>query len=123
MERHSANGLAVAKALVNSKNVESVFYPGLSSHAGHEVAARQMCGFGAMLSILVKGGRDEAVAVASKVKLIRNATSLGGVETLIEHRNSAEGKSSTTAPNLLRLSIGLEHPDDLIADLLQALED
>jgi cystathionine gamma-synthase len=123
MERHSANGLAVAKALSQNKKVEAVFYPGLESNAGHEIAKKQMSGFGAMLSVLVRGGRDEAVRVASKVKLIRNATSLGGIETLIEHRASAEGPASTTAPNLLRLSIGLEHPDDLIEDLLQALGD
>lgn len=121
MQRHSANGLAVAQALESSKRIETVFYPGLPSNAGHEIAARQMSSYGAMLSVLVKGGRDEAIAVAAKVKLIRNATSLGGLETLIEHRHSAEGPASTTAPNLLRLSIGLEHPDDIIADLLQAL--
>jgi len=121
MERHSANGMAVARALAQNRKIETVFYPGLESHPGHAIAARQMSGFGAMLSILIKGGRDEAVGVASRVRLIRNATSLGGVETLIEHRASAEGKSSTTAPNLLRLSIGLEHPDDVIDDLLQAL--
>jgi cystathionine gamma-synthase len=123
MERHSANGLAVAKALAQSRNIEKVFYPGLPSHPGHDIAARQMSGFGGMLSILVKGGWDEAVGVASRVKLFQNATSLGGVESLIEHRASAEGKSSTIPKNLLRLSVGLEHPDDLAADLLQALGD
>jgi cystathionine gamma-synthase len=80
-----------------------------------------MKGFGGMLSFLARGGWEEAVGVASRVRLFQNATSLGGVESLIEHRASAEGKSSTSPPNLLRLSIGLEHPDDLIADLLQAL--
>lgn len=123
MERHSANGLAVAQALATSKKVEKVFYPGLKTHPGHEIAVRQMSAFSGMLSILVKGGWDEAVGVASRVKLLQNATSLGGVESLIEHRASAEGKASTSAPNLLRLSIGLEHPDDLIADLFQALGD
>ncbi len=121
MERHSANANAVAKALAEHKNVEKVFYPGLASHLGHDVAARQMKGFGGMLSFLVKGGREEALAVAAKVRLFQNATSLGGVESLIEHRASAEGPSSTSPANLLRLSIGLEHPDDLVADLLQAL--
>ena len=121
MERHSANAMAVAKALEASPKIERVFYPGLPSHAGHEVAKKQMRGFGGMLSVLVKGGWDEAVSVASKVRLWRNATSLGGVESLIEHRASAEGKGTTAPPNLLRLSTGLEHADDLVADLMQAL--
>jgi cystathionine gamma-synthase len=121
MERHAANAMAVAKALGQSKKVEKVFYPGLASHPGHAVAARQMKGFGGMLSILVNGGWEEAVKAASRVKLFRNATSLGGVESLIEHRASAEGPGSTSPKNLLRLTIGLEHPDDLIADLMQAL--
>ncbi len=121
MERHNANACAVAKALAAHKKVEKVFYPGLASHPGHDIAVRQMKGFGGMLSFLARGGWDEAVGVASRVRLFQNATSLGGVESLIEHRASAEGKSSTSPPNLLRLSIGLEHPDDLIADLLQAL--
>jgi cystathionine gamma-synthase len=123
MERHAANALAVAKVLAGSKNVERVLYPGLSSDAGHDVASRQMKGFGGMVSLLVKGGRQEAVAVASKVRLFRNATSLGGVESLIEHRASAEGPGSTSPQNLLRLSIGLEHSEDLIEDLLQAIGD
>lgn len=77
--------------------------------------------FGGMLSFLVKGTRMDTVRVASRVKLFVNATSLGGVESLIEHRASSEGKASNAPENLLRLSIGLEHPDDLIEDLLQAL--
>jgi cystathionine gamma-synthase len=121
MERHSANAMAVAKALSQAKGVERVFYPGLATHPGHEIAAAQMKQFGGMMSILVKGGWDEAVRVVSKVKVFVPATSLGGVESLIEHRASAEGEGSTSPKNLLRLSIGLEHPDDLIADLLQAL--
>jgi cystathionine gamma-synthase len=121
MERHAANAVAVAKALEGHKRIERVFYPGLASHPGHAVAARQMKGFGGMLSILVKGGWDEAVSVASKVKLWRNATSLGGVESLIEHRASAEGPGSTSPKNLLRLSVGLEHVEDLVEDLMQAL--
>ena len=121
MERHSANAMAVAKALCQAKQVERVLYPGLPSHPGHEIAAKQMKQFGGMLSIFVKGGWDEAVRVVSRVKLFQAATSLGGVESLIEHRASAEGEGTTAPKNLLRLSIGLEHPDDLIADLLQAL--
>jgi len=80
-----------------------------------------MKGFGGMLSILVKGGWDEAVRVAAKVRLWRNATSLGGVESLMEHRASAEGPGSTAPKNLLRLSVGLENADDLIEDLIGAL--
>jgi len=121
MERHSSNAQAVAEALARCRQVDTVFYPGLASHPGHAVASRQMKSFGGMLSFLVKGGWDEAVAVASRVKLFQNATSLGGAESLVEHRASAEGKASTSPPNLLRLSIGLEHPDDLVADLRQAL--
>jgi cystathionine gamma-synthase len=121
MEKHAANAMAVAKALEACENVERVFYPGLPSHPGHAIASTQMSDFGGMLSILVKGGREQAVAVAARVKLFRNATSLGGVESLIEHRASAEHPDSKSPENLLRLSVGLEHPDELIADLLQAL--
>jgi cystathionine gamma-synthase len=122
MERHAANAMAIAHALAAHKKVEKVFYPGLKSHPGHEIAARQMKAFGGMMSILVKGGWEEAVRAASRVKLWRNATSLGGVESVIEHRASAEGPGSTAPKNLLRLSVGLEHADDLIADMVQALE-
>ena len=121
MERHSANAMAVAKVLAQVKTVERVFYPGLATHPGHTIAAAQMKQFGGMMSILVRGGWEEAVRVISRVKLFQPATSLGGVESLVEHRASAEGKGSTSPKNLLRLSIGLEHPEDLIADLLQAL--
>jgi cystathionine gamma-synthase len=121
MERHSSNGSAVATALAACPSVEAVYYPGLPSHPGHETARRQMKSFGGMLSFLVRGGREEALRVASRVELFVNATSLGGVESLIEHRASNEGKLSRAPQNLLRLSIGLEHPDDLIEDLLQAL--
>lgn len=121
MERHSANGLAVAKALAANPGVEAVHYPGLESHPGHAIAVRQMSGFGGMLSFRVRGGRDAAIRVASRVRLLTNATSLGGTETLIEHRASSEGAASPTPQNLLRVSVGLEHPDDLIEDLTQAL--
>lgn len=121
MEKHAANALAVAKALEACDSVERVFYPGLPSHPGHAIASTQMINFGGMLSISVKGGREQAVAVAARVKLFRNATSLGGVESLIEHRASAEQSASRSPESLLRLSVGLENPDDLIADLLQAL--
>jgi cystathionine gamma-synthase len=121
MERHSANGAAVTSALTGCPAVEAVYYPGLTSHCGHDIAKRQMKAFGGMLSFLVRGGRDEALRAASRLKLFVNATSLGGVESLVEHRASSEGKISRAPQNLLRLSIGLEHPDDLIEDLLQAL--
>ena len=119
MRVHSENALAVARFL--SERVERVFYPGLESHPGHEIARRQMSAFGGMLSFLVRGGRAEALAVAAKTRLFVRATSLGGVESLIEHRNSSEGAGSRTAENLLRVSVGLEHPEDLIEDLRQAL--
>ena len=121
VEKHSANAAFLASALSRSEHVEDVYYPGLASHPGHEIASRQMRGFGGVLSFLVKGGRDEAIRVASRVALFINATSLGGTESLIEHRASTEGKGSTTPANLLRLSVGLEHPEDLLEDLLQAL--
>lgn len=121
MERHSANAQAIALAIGKHPRVASVLYPGLPSHPRHDVAARQMKAFGGMMSIRVKGGRAAAVGVASKVKLFLNATSLGAVESLIEHRIALEGPDSTTPEDLLRLSVGLEHPDDLIDDLTQAL--
>ena len=121
MERHSANAAAIAAALLASPAVEAVYYPGLQSHPGHDIALRQMTNFGGMLSFLVRGSREDALRVASRVNLFINATSLGGVESLIEHRASSEGKVSNAPGNMLRLSVGLEHPDDLIEDLLQAL--
>ncbi|HYS04186.1 MAG TPA: PLP-dependent transferase [Candidatus Dormibacteraeota bacterium] len=121
MERHASNALALARALQNHPSIETVHYPGLADDPGHEVARRQMKAFGGMLSIRVKGGRERAVAVAARVRLFTNATSLGGTESLIEHRASSEGPATTTPQNLLRISAGLEHPDDLVADLEQAL--
>ena len=121
MRVHCANARAVAEFLASQSRVEVVHYPGLATHPGHAVAKRQMSDFGGMMSFRVKGGREAALAVAGKVKVFTRATSLGGVESLIEHRASSEGPTSRTAQNLLRLSIGLEHPDDLIEDLRQAL--
>ena len=121
VERHAANALAVARALDRHPAVAAVHYPGLEGHAGHEIACRQMSGFGGMLSFVLRGGREQAITVASRVRLFRNASSLGGVESLVEHRASSEGPNSTAPQDLLRLSVGLEHPDDLIADLEQAL--
>jgi cystathionine gamma-synthase len=101
--------------------VSRVNYPGLPSHPGHAIAARQMSGFGGMLSFHVKAGPEAAIAAVSKAKLFVRATSLGAVESLIEHRATSEGATSTTPRDLIRLSVGLEHPDDLIEDLDQAL--
>lgn len=117
------NASRIAGFLQSHKKVERVFYPGLDSHPSHAIARRQMQGgFGAMLSFCVRGGRDEAFAVAAKAQLFIRATSLGGVESLIEHRASVEGPHTVTPQNLLRLSVGLESAEDLIADLSQALE-
>jgi len=117
----SAGALAVARALAQFPTIAGVNYPGLPSHPGHEVAKRQMSAFGAMLSCHVAGGREAALRAVGRVKLFTRATSLGGVESTLEHRASSEGPNSRTAQDLIRLSIGLEHPDDLIADLAQAL--
>lgn len=113
----------LAKFLASHPAVSAVHYPGLPSHPGHEIAARQMSSFGAMLSIQVTGGRARAMAVAAACRLFTRATSLGGPESLIEHRASNEGPDSTTPQDLLRISVGLEHADDLIADLEQALSE
>lgn len=121
MRIQSENAMAVARFLAEHPRVEAVFYPGLESHARHDIARKQMPAFGGMLSFLVRGGRAEALAVTAKVRLFVRATSLGGVESLIEHRNSSEGEGSRTAQNLLRVSVGLEHPQDLIDDLRNAL--
>jgi cystathionine gamma-synthase len=118
---HSEHALAVATFLAGHPRVEAVHYPGLPSHPGHAVARRQMAMFGGMLSFQVRGGREETLGVAAKVKVITRATSLGGVESLIEHRASIEQPGTKTPENLLRLSVGLEHPEDLVEDLAQAL--
>ncbi|MFL6577709.1 MAG: trans-sulfuration enzyme family protein [Povalibacter sp.] len=113
----------LAEFLSKQTNIERVFYPGLAAHPRHALARKQMKGgFGAMLSFCVKGGRAEAFAFANKLQYFTRATSLGGVESLIEHRASIEGPHSVTPENLLRISVGLEHIDDLIADFEQALK-
>jgi cystathionine gamma-synthase len=121
MRAHSDNALRVATFLQSHARVEAVHYPGLSSHPQHAVARRQMSGFGGMLSMQVKGGREAAFAVERAVRVFTCATSFGGTESLLEHRASVEGAVTRAPDNLLRLSIGLEHPDDLVADLAQAL--
>jgi cystathionine gamma-synthase len=119
---HSENAMALAEYLSGHPKVEKVNYPGLASHEGHAIASRQMCGgFGGMLSFQVQGGREEAMAVAARCELFIRATSLGGTHSLIEHRASIEGPASKTPHNLLRVSVGLEHIDDLVRDLAQAL--
>jgi cystathionine gamma-synthase len=121
MQAHSSNALAVAKHLERHPQVECVHYPGLPSHHAHAVAKRQMSSFGGMLSVQVRGGRAEAMAVTGRLKIVTRATSLGGTESLIEHRASVEGPGTRAPENLLRVSVGLEHADDLIADFAQAL--
>ena len=122
MAAHSERALKTARFLEIHPAVEEVHYPGLSRHEGNAVAARQMSGFGGMLSFQVAGGQERAMEVAAGVKLFVRATSLGGTQSLIEHRASIEGPESETPENLLRVSVGLEDVDDLIEDLAQALE-
>ena len=121
MRAHSENGMKVAEFLAQHHKVEAVHYPGLRSHPEHEIARRQMSLFGGMLSFQAKAGGAAAMSIAAKTKIFTRATSLGGVESLIEHRASIEGPGTTSPENLLRLSIGLENADDLIEDLNQAL--
>ncbi|ALX48624.1 trans-sulfuration enzyme family protein [Lentibacillus amyloliquefaciens] len=122
MATHCSNTSAIADFLVHHPSIEAVHYPGLAEHPGHHIAARQMSSFGGMLSFQVKGGWDASMAVAAKVQLFTRATSLGGTHSFIEHRASVEGSTTMAPSNLLRVSIGLEHVDDLKEDLLQALE-
>ena len=118
---HVHNAQILAEYLEKHPKIENVMYPGLSSHPQHHIAKDQMKNFGGMLSFCVKGGSDEARKVVNKLNIFTQATSLGGVETLIEHRASVEGPDTKTPHNLLRVSVGLEHIDDLIVDLEQAL--
>jgi cystathionine gamma-synthase len=118
----SASAQRIAEHFASHPAVEQVLYPGLPGFAGHAVAAAQMKGgFGGMLSLRVKGGEGAAIATAAHVVLFKRATSLGGTESLVEHRASVEGAGSPVPADLLRLSVGIEHGDDLIADLDQAL--
>jgi len=119
----SATALYLAEALQRHRGIAAVLYPGLPTHPDHALASRQMQGgFGGMLSVLVRGGEAAALAACRRVRLFHRATSLGSVESLIEHRFTVEGDKGSCPPNLLRLSIGLEHPADLLADLEQALD-
>jgi cystathionine gamma-synthase len=119
---HCENAQRVAEFLARHPKIEAVHYPGLPSHPGHKIATSQMNGgFGGLLSMQVKGGREAAFKVCAAVKIFTHATSLGGTHSLIEHRASVEGPNTRSPENLLRLSVGLEHWEDLIADLEQAL--
>jgi cystathionine gamma-synthase len=120
---HVNNATLLAEYLNQHHKVERVLYPGLPSHPQHEIAKSQMSSFGGMLSFCVIGGEAEAKRVINKLQLFTQATSLGGVESLIEHRASVEGPDTKTPFNLLRVSVGLEHIDDLIADLEMAFND
>lgn len=122
MRAHSLNAMQVAAFLNQHPRIEAVLHPSLPATAGHEIAAKQMSLFGGMMSILVKGNREAAMKVAASVKVFTRATSFGGAQSLIEHRASIEAPGTKTPDNLLRLSIGLEHADDLVEDLAQALE-
>lgn len=121
MKGHAEHAMILAEYLSNHPNVERVFYPELKSHPGHAIAASQMSGFGGIVSFMVKGNADNANEVVSKLRYFANATSLGGVESLIERRAAVEGPTTKTPQNLLRVSVGLEHTDDLLEDLAQAL--
>ena len=122
MQRHSENARWLASRLSDHPRISHVMYPGLPGDPGHAVARKQMCGgFGGMMSIRVKGGPDAAAQTAKRTKLFFDATSLGGVESLIEHRGPIEGPDSPTPQDLLRLSVGLENAQDLLDDLDQAL--
>ena len=127
VERHSANALAIAEALVGHPALERVYYPGLADHPGHAIAARQMRGFGGMLSFTLKGGADAALKVVSSTEVFLLAESLGGVESLIGYPSemthaSVRGTELEVPDNLVRLSVGIEGVNDLVDDILQALE-
>ena len=122
-DKASQSALRLARHFSGHPGLQQVLYPGLETHPGHEIAKRQMPrGFGGMVSLLIDGGADEARRIAGNTKLFVRATSLGGVESLIEHRASVEGPDSEVPHNLLRLSIGIENSEDLINDLEQSLE-
>jgi cystathionine gamma-synthase len=121
VERACRNAQAIAERFAGDPRISAVLYPGLASHPGHAIAAKQMSGFSGMLSIRVKGGEQAAIAAAARVELWKRATSLGGVESLVEHRASIEGAGSPAPLDLLRLSAGIEDAQDLIEDLDQAL--
>ncbi len=120
VERMTQNTEALAAFLHAHPMVEDVFYPGLPHHPGHAVAAQQMSGYGSLMSVLVKGGKDDALRIVGKLQLFMRATSLGGVESLVEHRHTIEPHTGIPE-NLIRVSVGIEDIDDLIADWTEAL--
>ena len=121
-ERSSENAMKIAEFLESHEVIEKMLYPGLPSHSSHEIAKKQMTnGFGGMLSVQIKGGAEVARKFVSSTQVFVRATSLGGVESLIEHRRSIEGPHSQVPINLIRLSVGIEDVDDLIEDLRQSL--
>ena len=122
MRGHCSNALEVAKFLSAHPSVEKVHYPGLPADPGYAAASKQMSAGGGMLSFVVPGGRPRAFEIASRLRVFTRATSLGGPESLVEHRASVEGPNTRAPEGLLRLSIGLENPNDLVDDLRQALE-
>jgi cystathionine gamma-synthase len=126
VERHSSNAQAIAEALVGHPAIERVYYPGLPTHPGHELAARQMRGFGGMLSVALRGGAEAARTFAQSTQIFQLAESLGGVESLIGYPSemthpSVRGTPHEVPDNVVRLSVGIEGVDDLIADVRQAL--
>jgi cystathionine gamma-synthase len=122
MKGHNEHAVLIASYLNGHKKVADVYYPGLPSHLGHHIAKKQMSGFGGMISFLLEGNQKESIAVVGRSKLIKRSTSLGGVESTWEHRQSSEGEGSVSPQNMIRLSVGLEHPDDIIEDLEYSLQ-
>ena len=121
MRGHNTNARLVAEYLISHPKIRQVNYPGLKTHDGHDIANSQMKGYGGMISFLFDGDYEQTLSVVANSKLIRRATSLGGIESLWEHRKSSEGEHSKTPENLIRFSVGLEHIDDIIEDLSNAL--
>lgn len=122
MERMSESAQKVAEFLKGHPKVEDVFYPGLSTHPQHDLAQKQMHdGFGSLLSFTIKGEGADALKICGKLQLFKRATSLGGVESLVEHRHTIEGDATGVPPQMIRLSVGIEKASELIADLQQAL--
>ena len=127
MDRHCSNAAVVAEFLQSQDAIDRVYYPGLASHPGHDIAARQMRGYSGMISFTVRGGYEAAAAVAASTSVFQLAESLGGIESLIEHPGvmthaSVAGTKGEVETNLLRISVGLEHVDDLVGDLRHALK-
>jgi cystathionine gamma-synthase len=122
LRHQSASAMTIARHFVGHAAIARVLYPGLEAHPGHGIAVLQMHGgFGGMLSMRLRGGKRAAVSAAARMRIWKRATSLGGVESLVEHRSSIEGRRSPCPPDLLRFSVGLENVEDLIADIERSL--